>query len=73
MNTINKLLQLLENRGIITVRSSNRNSDSTTDPNAPKNTRDKVVLELLETERKYVQDMETLQVKNHIRILHYLK
>jgi hypothetical protein len=25
--------------------------------------RDKVVLELLETERKYVQDLEVLQVK----------
>jgi cell division control protein 24 len=58
---MNKLLQLLEKRGIITVRSPNRNSDNS-DPNAPKNTRDKVVLELLETERKYVQDMETLQV-----------
>lgn len=71
VNTINKLLQLLENRGIITVRSSNRNSDSTTDPNAPKNTRDKVVLELLETERKYVQDMETLQ--NYMRELQIQK
>lgn len=49
---------MLEEKGIITVRSSNRNSDL----NAPKNTRDKVVLELLETERKYVQDMEILQV-----------
>ncbi|KAI7890473.1 uncharacterized protein EV154DRAFT_538349 [Mucor mucedo] len=67
VNTINKLLQLLENRGIITVRSTNRNSD----PNAPKNTRDKVVLELLETERKYVQDMETLQ--NYMRELQIQK
>ncbi|OAC99444.1 hypothetical protein MUCCIDRAFT_148466 [Mucor lusitanicus CBS 277.49] len=65
VNTINKLLLLLENRGIITVRSSNRNSDNS-DPN-PKNTRDKVVLELLETERKYVQDMEILQ--NYMREL----
>jgi DNA-binding transcriptional regulator YhcF (GntR family) len=70
VNTINKLLQLLENRGIITVRSSNRNSDNNKnnqfDKDAqPKNTRDKVVLELLETERKYVQDMETLQVKEN--------
>ncbi|KAI8647226.1 hypothetical protein BD408DRAFT_479346 [Parasitella parasitica] len=65
VNTINRLLLLLEDRGIITVRSPNRNSD-TTDPN-PKNTRDKVVLELLETERKYVQDMEILQ--NYMREL----
>ncbi|ORE23420.1 RhoGEF-domain-containing protein [Rhizopus microsporus] len=63
VHTINKLLQLLEERGLIVVRSSNRNSD----PNAPKNTRDKVVLELLETERKYVQDMEILQ--NYMREL----
>ncbi|KAI7903535.1 uncharacterized protein BX663DRAFT_551254 [Cokeromyces recurvatus] len=67
VNTINKVLQLLEDRGIIIVRSSNRNSD----PNAPKNTRDKVVLELLETERKYVQDMEILQ--NYMRELQIQK
>lgn len=71
VNTINKLLQLLENRGIITVRSSNRNSDPNSDPNAPKNTRDKVVMELLETERKYVQDMEILQ--NYMRELQIQK
>ncbi|KAI8980335.1 hypothetical protein BDB01DRAFT_843898 [Pilobolus umbonatus] len=57
LNTVDKLLQRLEDHGIITVRSSNRNSD----PNAPKNTRDKVVQELLETERRYVLDMEYLQ------------
>ncbi|KAI8078061.1 uncharacterized protein B0P05DRAFT_587668 [Gilbertella persicaria] len=76
VNTIHKLLQLLENRGIITVRSSNRNSDSNNqnmelNNNAPKNTRDKVVLELLETERKYVQDMEILQ--NYMRELQFKK
>ncbi|KAI9484052.1 MAG: hypothetical protein EXX96DRAFT_560649 [Benjaminiella poitrasii] len=70
VNTINKLLQLLEDRGIITVHSSNRNSDNP-DPNAPRNTRDKVVLELLETERKYVQDMEILQ--NYMRELQIQK
>lgn len=63
----------MENRGIITVknRSPNRNSDGKNNLNdlnsdilaAPKCTRDKVVCELLETERKYVQDMEILQVK----------
>ncbi|EIE82381.1 hypothetical protein RO3G_07086 [Rhizopus delemar RA 99-880] len=63
VHTVDKLLQMLEEKGIITVRSSNRNSDL----NAPKNTRDKVVLELLETERKYVQDMEILQ--NYMREL----
>ncbi|RUS20845.1 Dbl homology domain-containing protein, partial [Jimgerdemannia flammicorona] len=58
VKTVSTILDRLEEKGIITVRSSNRNSD----PNAPKNTRDKVVMELLETERKYVADMERLQV-----------
>ncbi|KAI7881297.1 hypothetical protein K492DRAFT_194416 [Lichtheimia hyalospora FSU 10163] len=57
VNTINKILHLLEERGVISVRCSNRNSD----PNAPKDIRGKVVMELLETERKYVQDLEILQ------------
>lgn len=53
-------MQLLEEKGIIsTSDSANRNS-----LNAPKDTRDKVVHELLETERKYVQDLEILQVVN---------
>ncbi|KAL0079249.1 hypothetical protein J3Q64DRAFT_1682463 [Phycomyces blakesleeanus] len=63
VNTISKLLLLLEERGIISAHSSHRNSD----PNAPKDTRDKVILELIETERKYVQDMELLQ--NYMREL----
>ncbi|KAF7721167.1 hypothetical protein EC973_005149 [Apophysomyces ossiformis] len=63
VNTIDKILQLLEKRGVITVRSSSRDSD----PDAPKDTRDKVVCELLDTERKFVQDMEYLQ--NYMRKL----
>ncbi|KAI9016423.1 Dbl homology domain-containing protein [Phycomyces nitens] len=63
VNTISKLLLLLEERGIISAHSSHRNSD----PNAPKDTRDKVVLELIESERTYVQYMETLQ--NYMREL----
>ncbi|KAI9319982.1 hypothetical protein BX666DRAFT_2018116 [Dichotomocladium elegans] len=63
VNTVDKILNLLEKDGLITVRSSNRNSD----PDAPKDTRDKVVLELLATERKYVQDLEVLQ--NYMREL----
>ncbi|KAI9487999.1 hypothetical protein BDB00DRAFT_877917 [Zychaea mexicana] len=63
VNTINKILHLLEEKGLISVRCANRNSD----PNAPKDTRGKVVMELLETERKYVQDLETLQ--NYMREL----
>ncbi|KAI8377180.1 hypothetical protein EDC96DRAFT_556591 [Choanephora cucurbitarum] len=63
VNTIDLVLQLLEEKGIISSHSSeNRNST-----NAPKDTRDKVVHELLETERKYVQDLEVLQ--NYMREL----
>lgn len=63
MNTIDLILQLLEEKGIISCfDSNNRNSTNT-----PKDTRDKVVHELLETERKYVQDLEVLQVKNLIK------
>ncbi|KAI8373049.1 uncharacterized protein BYT42DRAFT_616235 [Radiomyces spectabilis] len=57
VNTLKRILDLLEHEGIISIRSSNRNSD----PNAPKDKRDKVVFEFLETERKYVQDLEALQ------------
>ncbi|GAA5794928.1 hypothetical protein HPULCUR_000276 [Helicostylum pulchrum] len=62
VNTIDMVLQLLEERGIISSFTNNRNS-----LNAPKDTRDKVVHELLETERKYVQDLEILQ--NYMREL----
>ncbi|KAI8369846.1 hypothetical protein EDC96DRAFT_552549 [Choanephora cucurbitarum] len=76
VNTVNKLLKLLEERGIISVQSSRRNSDNDHQKmdlsnNVPKNTRDKVVMELLETERKYVQDMEILQ--NYMRELQHKK
>ncbi|KAI9263704.1 hypothetical protein BY458DRAFT_534397 [Sporodiniella umbellata] len=57
VHTLHQLLQRLEERGTITVRSLNRNSD----PNGPRDTRDNVFMELLETERKYVNAMETLQ------------
>ncbi|KAL7319383.1 Guanine nucleotide exchange factor for Cdc42p [Mucor circinelloides] len=63
VNTIDLILQLLEEKGIICTKdSANRNS-----LNAPKDTRDKVVHEMLETERKYVQDLEILQ--NYMREL----
>ncbi|KAI8097158.1 uncharacterized protein BX664DRAFT_325678 [Halteromyces radiatus] len=67
VNTIQKILNILDERGIITVKSLDENADA----DGPKDTRDKVVLELLETERKYVQDMETLQ--NYMRELHAQK
>ncbi|KAI8983502.1 hypothetical protein BDB01DRAFT_835597 [Pilobolus umbonatus] len=65
VNTIEMILQLLEDKGVISLGSSNR--DSFEHCNTPKDTRDKVVLELLETERKYVQDLEILQ--NYMREL----
>jgi hypothetical protein len=36
----------------------------------PKDIRDQVVLELLSTERKYVQDLETLQVSKCCVVLY---
>lgn len=56
VHTLDLVLQLLEERGIISSLNDHRNSYT------PKDTRDKVVHELLETERKYVQDLEILQV-----------
>ncbi|KAI8979267.1 hypothetical protein BDF20DRAFT_835320 [Mycotypha africana] len=56
INTINILLNLLEEKGVICLDFDNDSQNS-----LPKDTRDKVVFELLETERKYVQDLEVLQ------------
>ncbi|KAI8075020.1 hypothetical protein BC940DRAFT_324238 [Gongronella butleri] len=67
VNTIQKILNILDERGIITLKSVDDNGDA----DGPKDTRDKVVLELLETERKYVQDLEILQ--NYMRELHTQK
>ena len=54
-----KILDLLEINGIISIQKHHRRHSSTS---TPKDTRSKVVTELLETERKYVQDLESLQV-----------
>lgn len=58
VNTIDLILQLLEEKGIIDPSCLEANAANT----PLKDTRDKVVHELLETERKYVQDLEILQV-----------
>ncbi|KAI9271781.1 hypothetical protein BDA99DRAFT_602523 [Phascolomyces articulosus] len=58
VNTVKKILELLENNGIISIKKHHRCHSSTSNP---KDTRSKVVIELLETERKYVQDLESLQ------------
>ncbi|KAI9301382.1 hypothetical protein BJ944DRAFT_243327 [Cunninghamella echinulata] len=69
VNTVNRILNLLEDKGIISSESSTSNRHS--NPMVPKNMRDQVVLELLSTERKYVQDLETLQ--NYMRELQQQK
>jgi len=50
---------MMEQENIIKVQSPKRISD----PNTPKDIRAKIVNELVETERKFVQDLEALQVK----------
>ncbi|CDH50181.1 related to cdc24-gtp gdp exchange factor forcdc42p [Lichtheimia corymbifera JMRC:FSU:9682] len=59
VNTVNHLLELLEDGGMILIQRSSPHPISYSDQ--PKSTRDKVVAELLETERKYVHDLEKLQ------------
>ncbi|ORZ15329.1 hypothetical protein BCR42DRAFT_51753 [Absidia repens] len=58
VNTVLKILQLLEDKGIISSQCASRDSCPMV---PPKDIRDQVVFELLSTERKYVQDLETLQ------------
>ncbi|KAI7887080.1 hypothetical protein K492DRAFT_139667 [Lichtheimia hyalospora FSU 10163] len=59
VNTVNHLLELLEDGGMILIQRSSPHPTNYSDQ--PKSTRDKVVSELLETERKYVHDLEKLQ------------
>ncbi|KAI8972156.1 hypothetical protein BDB01DRAFT_900585 [Pilobolus umbonatus] len=56
VNTVKRILDLLEEKGIISVKSLDEAC-----MNQPKDMRDNVVFELLSTERKYVQDLEALQ------------
>lgn len=53
-------MDLLEEQGIIHVDTLTESTCLTIE--SPKDMRDNVVFELLSTERKYVQDLETLQV-----------
>ncbi|BFZ60638.1 Guanine nucleotide exchange factor for Cdc42p [Saitoella coloradoensis] len=57
--TVSLVLDKLEEKDMLVKRDKSRQSTIETD--GPKDNRDKVVLELLETERKYVQDLELLQ------------
>jgi hypothetical protein len=52
---------MMEKENIIKVQSSKRMSDP---PATPTNARAKRVNELVETERKFVQDLEALQVES---------
>ncbi|KAF9935450.1 hypothetical protein FBU30_000048 [Linnemannia zychae] len=58
INTVSMVLDLMERKGLLRARrSSKRNSD----PGPPTDNRARVVNEILNTERTYVQDLENLQ------------
>ncbi|CDH57132.1 related to cdc24-gtp gdp exchange factor forcdc42p [Lichtheimia corymbifera JMRC:FSU:9682] len=57
INTLNKLLILLNERGILISEYPPPAKERPT----PSSLRDKVIFELLDTERKYVHDLETMQ------------
>ncbi|KAF9361484.1 hypothetical protein BGX26_002834 [Mortierella sp. AD094] len=57
IKTVGMVLDRMEAQGLLRFRRSKRNSD----PNKPTDNRAKVVNEILETERIYVQDLENLQ------------
>ncbi|ORZ13625.1 hypothetical protein BCR42DRAFT_394033 [Absidia repens] len=57
VNIVKRVVDKMKSEGIIVVPSLDRDSD----PPIPKDNRDKIVIELLKTERKYVQDLEILQ------------
>lgn len=64
VRTVNKLLDLLEKRGLLTPppKSPMASLDTSTDMvDSPTDERMRVVRELLETERKYVHDLEVMQ------------
>ncbi|KAG0260847.1 hypothetical protein BG011_001600 [Mortierella polycephala] len=57
IKTVTMVLDRMEAQGLLLARRSKRNSD----PARPTDNRAKVVNEILETERTYVQDLESLQ------------
>lgn len=61
-----RILDLLEEKGTISVKSI---TESALTFDSPKDMRDNVVFEMVSTERKYVQDLEALQVKIDIYII----
>ncbi|KAF9937403.1 hypothetical protein BGZ75_005777 [Mortierella antarctica] len=63
IRTVSMVLDRMEAQGLLRAKRSKRNSD----PARPTDNRAKVVNEILETERSYVQDLENLQ--NYMRAL----
>lgn len=61
--TVSLVLDVLEERNLLTSKTDD--GIVATGPEAPKDNKAKVIAELLETERKYVQYLEILQVSYH--------
>nr|CAG8560715.1 11486_t:CDS:10 [Entrophospora candida] len=59
INTVKLVIDKIEEKGLLNM--SKRHTLRNSDPTKPTDNRARVVHELLETERKYVQDMEALQ------------
>ncbi|KAG0271178.1 hypothetical protein BGZ95_001054 [Linnemannia exigua] len=57
IKTVSMVLDRMEDQGLLRLRRTKRNSD----PAKPTDNRAKVVQEILETERSFVQDLENLQ------------
>ncbi|CAJ0871686.1 6831_t:CDS:10 [Entrophospora sp. SA101] len=62
INTVKLVIDKIEEKGLLNM--SKRHTLRNSDPTKPTDNRARVVHELLETERKYVQDMEALQIKD---------
>lgn len=72
VRTINRLLDVFEERGLLIENKRKAEDDALENPS---DDRAKVIRELLTTERKYVHDLEVLQVSNsylHTRNLEVL-
>lgn len=65
VNVLKRVVEMMEERRIVALPVPNHCTDSPM--TTPNDTRDKIVIELLETERKYVEDLETLQVNHFYR------
>lgn len=64
INTVTKLLDLLEDQGLLLAPTEGA-QDTQVVPR-PTDDRSMVVREILDSERKYVQDLEVLQVRDAV-------